>query len=67
MRLSLRAAQCQRVGVGSDHLRRGLRTYRSNGEISRPAADFQNTMAVGEFGLGDQLLMHTVEAEQAGQ
>ena len=67
VRLSLRAMQCQRVGVGSDHLYQGLRTLRPDGEITGPAADFQHTMAVGEFGLGDQLLMHTVEAEQAGQ
>jgi hypothetical protein len=36
-------------------------------EIASTTADFQDTLVLGEFGLIDQTLMHSVEAEQAGQ
>ena len=65
--LSLSSAECERVGVGSDHRNRGMGLLGPDGEIAGTAADFQDTMAVGEFGLRDERLMDAVEAEQASQ
>ena len=64
---SLSTFQRQRIGVGPDYLGARLGAFGANGEIAGTAADFQNALALGEFGLIDQALMYPLEAEQAGQ
>ena len=66
-RLSLGAVARKRVGVGSDQLRTRMGAFGPDREIASTTADFQDTLVLGEFGLIDQTLMHSVEAEQAGQ
>ncbi|CNI71556.1 Uncharacterised protein [Mycobacterium tuberculosis] len=67
MRLSLRALERQRVGVGSGEVNQGMGLLGADGEISGAATDFQYAVIVGELGLLDQPLMDAVEPEQPGQ
>ena len=42
-------------------------TLGADNEIAGAAADFQDALTVGEFGLPDKSVIDAVEAEQAGQ
>lgn len=66
-RLSLCPPNRQRVGIGSDYVNRWMALLGADGEIAGAAANFQDPLRPGEFGLADQLVMDAVEAEQPGQ
>src|SRR5271168_1305163 len=59
--------ECQRVGVGPDHLDRRMSSLGSDDEITCTAAYFQHTMIVGQFGLPDEPVMDPPKAGQEGQ
>src|SRR5271165_3599538 len=53
--------------IGSDYVNRWMALLGADGEIAGAAANFQDPLRPGEFGLADQLVMDAVEAEQPGQ